>query len=130
MVGDSIGDYLTRIRNAIQKKQETVSMPSSKMLVRISEILKEQGFIESFDVEETKPQSTLNLTLRYVNGESAIRELVRVSKPGIRKYRGYKEIKPIMSGMGVAIFSTPSGVITDKTAVQTKVGGEYICYIF
>ncbi len=130
MVGDSIGDYLTRIRNAIQKKQETVSMPSSKMLVRISEILKEQGFIESFDVEETKPQSTLNLTLRYVNGESAIRELVRVSKPGIRKYRGYKEIKPIMSGMGVAIFSTPSGVITDKTAIQTKVGGEYICYIF
>jgi small subunit ribosomal protein S8 len=130
MVGDSIGDYLTRLRNAIQKKQETVSMPSSKMLVRISEILKEQGFIESFDVEETKPQATLNVNLRYVNGESAIRELVRVSKPGIRKYRGYKEIKPIMSGMGVAIFSTPSGVVSDKTAIQNKVGGEYICYIF
>jgi small subunit ribosomal protein S8 len=130
MVGDSIGDYLTRLRNAIQKKQDTVSMPSSKMLVRISEILKEQGFIESFEVEQTTPQPTLNITLRYVNGESAIRELVRVSKPGIRKYRGYKEIKPIMSGMGVAIFSTPSGVVSDKTAIQNKVGGEYICYIF
>lgn len=130
MVGDSIGDYLTRLRNAIQRKQETVSMPSSKMLVRISEILKEQGFIESFDVEQTTPQATLNVTLKYVNGESAIRELVRVSKPGIRKYRGYKEIKPIMSGMGVAIFSTPNGVVTDKAAVQNKVGGEYICYIF
>jgi small subunit ribosomal protein S8 len=130
MVGDSIGDYLTRLRNAIQKKQDIVSMPSSKMLVRISEILKEQGFIESFEVEQTTPQPTLNITLRYVNGESAIRELVRVSKPGIRKYRGYKEIKPIMSGMGVAIFSTPSGVVSDKTAIQNKVGGEYICYIF
>ncbi len=130
MVGDPIGDYLTRLRNAIEKKQDTVSIPSTKMIVRISEILKEQGFIESFDVEDTKPQNTLNVTLRYVNGESAIRELVRVSKPGIRKYRGYKEIKPIMRGMGVAIFSTPNGVVTDKTAVQNKVGGEYICYIF
>ena len=100
------------------------------MIVRISEILKEQGFIESYEVEDTVPQKTLNVTLRYVNGESAIRELVRVSKPGIRKYRGYKEIKPIMRGMGVAIYSTPNGVVTDKDAVQSKIGGEYICYIF
>lgn len=130
MVGDPIGDYLTRLRNAIEKKQDVVSIPSTKMIVRISEILKEQGFIESFEVEDTVPQKTLNVTLRYVNGESAIRELVRVSKPGIRKYRGYKEIKPIMRGMGVAIYSTPNGVVTDKAAIQSKVGGEYICYIF
>ncbi len=130
MVGDPIGDYLTRLRNAIEKKQDVVSIPSTRMIVRISEILKEQGFIESFEVEDTVPQKTLNVTLRYVNGESAIRELVRVSKPGIRKYRGYKEIKPIMRGMGVAIYSTPNGVVTDKAAIQSKVGGEYICYIF
>ncbi|MEO6728983.1 MAG: 30S ribosomal protein S8 [Candidatus Dojkabacteria bacterium] len=130
MIIDPIGDFLTRIRNAIERKKETVEIPSSKMLVSVAEILKKEGFITGYSVKEEKPQNTLILELKYVNGLPAIRELVRVSKPGIRKYVGYKNVKKIMNGMGVAILTTPAGIVTGDEAKKQKIGGEYLCYIY
>lgn len=130
MIIDPIGDFLSRLRNAIDRKKEYVEIPSSKMLVAVAEILKKEGFITSYKVEEEKPQSRLVVELKYVNGESAIRELVRISKPGIRNYVGYKNVKKIMSGMGIAILTTPKGVITGEEAKKQKVGGEYLCYVY
>ncbi|MFS8130800.1 MAG: 30S ribosomal protein S8 [Candidatus Dojkabacteria bacterium] len=130
MIIDPIGDFLSRIRNAIERKKETVEIPSSKMLVSVAEILKKEGFIAGFTVKEEKPQSTLIVELKYINGQSAIRELVRVSKPGIRKYVGYKNVKKIMNGMGIAILTTPNGIVTGDEAKKLKIGGEYLCYIY
>lgn len=130
MVTDPIADFLARIRNAQQRKKETIVVPSSKILVAIANILKEEGFVADVKVEKTEPQDNLIVTLKYVNDEPAIRDMVRVSKPGVRKYRGYKEIKPVKSGIGISIFSTPQGVITGENAKKMKVGGEYICYIY
>ncbi len=130
MVTDPIADFLTRIRNAQSRQMENVSVPSTRLLEALAEILKQEKFIEDFKVEKAEPQNQLILTLRYVNGEPVIRDLKRVSKPGVRKYRGYREIKKIKGGMGISIFSTPKGVITGKQAVELKVGGEYICDIY
>lgn len=130
MVNDPIADLLTRIRNAQLRKQKVVSLPSSKMLVSIAGILKEEGFISNFEVEELKPQNNLKIELKYVNGTAAIRSLSRVSKPGVRKYVGYKEIQKVMSGLGVGIYSTPKGIMTDKKARELQVGGEYICFVY
>jgi small subunit ribosomal protein S8 len=130
MVTDPIGDFLTRIRNAQTRGQQSVVLPSSKMLVGIAGILKEEGFVEDFSVENQEPQNVLTVTLKYVDKVPGIRELKRVSRPGIRKYRGYKEIKTIKQGMGVSIFSTPMGVMTGQSAVKNRVGGEYICDIY
>lgn len=129
MVTDPIGDFLTRIRNAQERRQEMVSLPSSKLLVAISEILKKEGFVLGYEVVEMKPQNELHVSLRYVNGVPVIRELKRVSKPGVRRYRGYKTIKPVKNGLGIAIYSTPMGIITGNDAVKNKIGGEYLCYI-
>jgi small subunit ribosomal protein S8 len=131
MVNDTIADFLTRIRNAQLREKDSMSLPASKMIVEISRILKEEGFIEGFEVNDGEyNRKELTLYLRYINGTPAIRELQRVSKPGVRKYQGYKEIQKIMNGMGVAIYSTPKGIITGKDAKKEKVGGEYICYIY
>lgn len=130
MVSDPIADFLTRIRNAQLRKQESIRLPSTKMLVALSDILKKEGFIVDYKVEEAQPQNELVVTLKYVNDTPVIRELVRVSKPGIRKYLGYKNIKSIKKGLGLAIFSTPIGVISGKQAIENKVGGEYLCYIY
>jgi len=127
---DNIGDFLTRIRNAVSRKKETVEMPTTKMLEAIAAILKDEGFISDFSVRKEEPRSTLVITLKYVNGESAIKSLKRVSKPGIRRYRGYREIPAIKNGMGINIFSTPKGIITGNKAKQSKTGGEYICEIY
>ncbi len=128
-VNDPIGDMLTRIRNANLRKRERVSMPASKKLVAIAEILKQESFIVDYVVADTEPQKTLDIELKYVNGESAIRELRRVSKPGIRRYVGYRKIPRIMRGLGIAILSTPQGFMTGKEAKKVKVGGEFICTI-
>lgn len=130
MVTDPIADFLTQIRNAQQRKKEQVVVKSSKILEAIATILKDENFISDFSVEAQEIQNELTVKLRYVNGEAVIRELARVSKPGIRKYLGYKKIKPVMKGMGIAIISTPVGVISDKKAREQKVGGEYICYVY
>ncbi len=130
MVNDPIADYLTRIRNAQQRLKEAIEVPSTNILVEISKILKEEGFIEDYEMVEDDSRTRLVVKLKYVNNVPAIRELVRVSKPGVRKYRGYKEIKPIMNGLGVSIFSTPKGVVSGTSAVKSKVGGEFLCYVY
>lgn len=99
------------------------------MLVSVAEILKQEGFIEDYSVLENDVQNDLSVKLKYVNGVPAIRELVRVSKPGIRKYLGYRSIRPVKNGLGVAIFSTPVGVISGEEARKQKIGGEFICYV-
>lgn len=130
MITDPIGDFLTRIRNAQLRKEATVVVPSTNMLVAISEILKKEGFIAGFEIEKNDVQNSLVLDLKYVNGVPAIRELTRVSKPGIRKYRGYKEIQVVRNGQGVSIFSTPNGIVTGEDAKKQKIGGEFLCYVY
>ncbi len=130
MVTDPIGDLLTRIRNAQDRRQEVVIMPTTKLIVSIAEILKKEGFIVNYKVEDKEPQGELQIQLKYVNGTPAIRELKRISKPGVRRYRGYRTIKTIKNGLGISIFSTPMGVISGEEAVKNKVGGEYLCFIY
>ena len=124
---DPIADMLTRIRNANQMRNKEVSMPSSKMKVEIAKILENEGFIEGFNVKD----NTLTLTLKYAeNKERVITGLKRISKPGLRVYAGASEIPKVLNGLGIAIISTPKGVMTDKLARKNNVGGEVIAYIW
>ena len=124
---DPIADMLTRIRNKNQNRDKLVSMPTSKMKEQIANILKEEGFIEEFKVED----KTLTLTLKYANNkERVITGLKRISKPGLRVYAKANEIPTVLNGLGIAIISTPNGVITDKEARKNNVGGEVIAYIW
>ena len=124
---DPIADMLTRIRNKNQNRDKLVSMPTSKMKEQIAKILKEEGFIEEFKVED----KTLTLTLKYANNkERVITGLKRISKPGLRVYAKASEIPTVLNGLGIAIISTPHGVITDKEARKNNVGGEVIAYIW
>ena len=128
---DPIADMLTRIRNANQNRAKTVSMPSSKMKEEIARILKDEGFIEEFSIEENDVENTLTLTLKYgQNKERVITGLKRISKPGLRVYAGAEEIPHVLNGLGIAIISTPKGVMTDKLARKNNVGGEVIAYIW
>ena len=127
MVTDPIADMLTRIRNANQMRNKEVAMPTSKMKVEIAKILDSEGFIESYTVKE----NTLTLTLKYgQNKERVITGLKRISKPGLRVYAGAKDIPHVLNGLGIAIISTPKGVMTDKLARKNNVGGEVIAYIW
>ena len=124
---DPIADMLTRIRNANQMRNKEVSMPVSKMKVEIAKILNNEGFIEKYTVKE----NTLTLTLKYgLNKERVITGLKRISKPGLRVYAGAEEIPHVLNGLGIAIISTPKGVMTDKLARKNNVGGEVIAYIW
>ena len=124
---DPIADMLTRIRNANQMRNKEVSMPTSKMKVEIAKILENEGFIEGFNVKD----NTLTLTLKYAeNKERVITGLKRISKPGLRVYAGAEEIPHVLNGLGIAIISTPKGVMTDKLARKNNVGGEVIAYIW
>ena len=124
---DPIADMLTRIRNANQMRNKEVSMPTSKMKVEIAKILDNEGFIEKYTVKD----NTLTLTLKYAgNKERVITGLKRISKPGLRVYAGADEIPTVLNGLGIAIISTPKGVMTDKLARKNNVGGEVIAYIW
>ena len=124
---DPIADMLTRIRNANQMRNKEVSMPTSKMKVEIAKILENEGFIEGFNVKD----NTLTLTLKYAeNKERVITGLKRISTPGLRVYAGATEIPKVLNGLGIAIISTPKGVMTDKLARKNNVGGEVIAYIW
>ena len=124
---DPIADMLTRIRNANQMRNKEVSMPVSKMKVEIAKILDAEGFITNYTVNE----NTLTLTLKYgQNKERVITGLKRISKPGLRVYAKANEIPTVLNGLGIAIISTPNGVITDKEARKNNVGGEVIAYIW
>jgi small subunit ribosomal protein S8 len=130
-ISDTIGDLLARIRNAQLREKDTVIVPASKMLVAIAEILKTEGFISDFVLVEKEPQKDLEITLKYMeDGRPAINGSKRMSKPGVRKYIGYKDIPNIRQGMGIAILSTPKGLMTGVKAKAAKVGGEFICTVY
>ena len=130
---DPIADMLTRIRNAAMVKHRQLAMPTSKLCEAIACILKEEGFIEGYEVIPAKPQSTLRLGLKYSSGRnsvSVITGLTRVSKPGQRVYLGHDELPWVRSGLGTAIVSTPKGVVTGRQARRLGVGGEVLCYVW
>ncbi|MBI3763937.1 MAG: 30S ribosomal protein S8 [Chloroflexi bacterium] len=135
-VSDPIADMLTRIRNALMVGHNSVSVPSSKIKAAIAQILKDEGFIDDFDVarEEKFPQEVLRIRLKYAGQlrqrRSVISGIERVSKPGRRVYTGKKDIPWVLSGMGVAILSTPKGVMTGQRARSLGVGGEVICRVW
>ena len=130
MMTDPIADMLTRIRNAVRIERPLVDMPASKIRRGIAQVLKDEGYIWDFEEIETVPARTLRLHMKYgPNGERLITRIDRVSKPGRRVYSGYKELKPILGGMGIQILSTPQGVISDRRARAEKVGGEVLALI-
>ncbi len=128
-MSDPIADMLTRIRNAQMVEKVSVTMPSSKVKVAIAQVLKDEGYIDDFAVKVEGAKTELNIALKYYAGRPVIERLERVSKPGLRVYRGRNDIPQVMNGLGVAIVSTPKGVMTDRKARQTGVGGEVICYV-
>src|SRR5262245_31754065 len=131
MVTDPVADLLTRIRNGSLAEHEKVDIPSSKLKVRLAEILKEEGFIKNFRLIEDKRQGVLRIYLKYGPGqERVISGLRRVSKPGRRLYVGADRIPSVLGGMGVAILSTPRGLLTDRDSRKAKVGGEVLCYVW
>lgn len=133
MTSDPIADMLTRVRNALMAKHASVAIPSSKMKVAIAKILKDEGYISAYR-EGNDPRPTLVIELKYVGDaklqRSVITNIKRVSKPGRRIYTSVKEIPWIKSGMGIAVLSTPKGVITGQQARRLNVGGEILCYVW
>jgi small subunit ribosomal protein S8 len=130
-VNDPISDMLTRIRNAGMAQKTDTSMPATKILVAIAKILKEEGYIADYQVIEKRPQDQLNITLSYgPDKRHTIREIKRVSKPGLRVYAGKNEIPRVKSGLGIAIVSTPEGVISGYEARRRGVGGEVLCTVW
>jgi small subunit ribosomal protein S8 len=132
-VTDPIADMLTRIRNATIDQHRQVVMPTSKMREAIARILKEEGFIQDYDVIQASPQPILRMNLKYTQTkrrEPVITGLKRVSKPGRRVYAGRSDLPSVRSGLGVAIVSTPKGVMTAQQARSLRVGGEVLCYVW
>ena len=129
---DPIADYLTRLRNAIQAKHRVVECPASNLKKEITKILFEKGYILNYKFVEDGPQGTIKVALKYdpVTKDNAIKKLIRISTPGMRKYTGYKDMPRVINGLGIAILSTSKGVMTDKEASELKVGGEVLCYVY
>jgi len=129
---DPIADYLTRVRNAILAGHRVVEIPASNLKKEITKILFDQGFILSYQFNDDKVQGTVKIALKYdkETKESVIRKIQRISTPGLRKYVGASEMPRVLNGLGIAIISTSKGVMTNKKAVQEKVGGEVICYVY
>jgi len=125
---DPISDMLTRIRNAQMTERTVVQMPSSKVKVAIAKVLKDEGYIDGFKVSEDE-RPVLEIALRYYAGRPVIEKIERVSKPGLRIYKGKDEIPRVMNGLGIAIVSTSHGVMTDRKARATGVGGEVLCIV-
>jgi len=131
MVTDPISDYLTRIRNAITAKHKVVEIPSSNVKKAMTKILMDQGYILNYKFIEDNKQGVIKIALKYNNKtkDSAIKNLTRISKPGLRKYSGVDKLPRVLNGLGVAIVSTSRGLITDKEARKQKIGGEILCYV-
>src|SRR3569623_1858081 len=128
-MSDPIADMLTRIRNAQSVEKAVVSMPSSKLKVAIAQVLKDEGYIEDFAVKAEGFKSELEIALKYFAGRPVIERIERVSRPGLRIYKGRDDIPQVQNGLGVAIVTTPRGVMTDRKARASGVGGEVICYV-
>ena len=129
---DPIADYLTRLRNAIMANHRVVEVPASNLKKEITKILFEKGYILNYKFIEDGPQGTTKVALKYdpKTRQNAIKCLKRVSKPGLRKYTGYKDMPRVINGLGIAILSTSQGVMTDKEASNLKIGGEVLCYVY
>ncbi len=130
MVNDPIADMLTRIRNAVMVGHESVLIPHSSVKVAIAKILKEQNFIEDYEIVKAKPAQMLRVQLRYVEKQPAVLGLERVSRPGLRVYAGKTEIPRVYGGLGLAIMSTSQGIMTGQQAWRKKLGGEVLCYVW
>ena len=128
-MSDPVADMLTRIRNAQQSQKGAVAMPASKLKVAIAQVLKDEGYVEDFAVKGEGASRELTIVLKYYAGRPVIERIERVSKPGLRVYRGCDDLPKVMNGLGVAIVSTPSGVMTDRRARANKVGGEVLCVV-
>jgi small subunit ribosomal protein S8 len=129
-MSDPIADMLTRIRNAQLAEKASVSMPSSKLKVAIAAVLKDEGYVEEFAVRQSDDgKANLEIALKYYAGRPVIERIERVSKPGLRIYKGAEDIPRVMNGLGVAIVSTPKGVMTDRKARASRVGGEVLCIV-
>ena len=130
MMTDPIADMLTRIRNAVRGEQPFVDIPASRVKRGIADVLKREGFIWDWKVEETEPVATLRLELKYgPNGERVIQTIKRISKPGRRLYTRSRELKPVLGGLGISIVSTSRGVVSDREARRDNVGGEVLCEV-
>ena len=132
MYTDPIADYLTRVRNAAKANHKVVEIPASNMKKEITKILFDQGYILSYKFEDNAVQGSIKIALKYdkVTKESVIRDIQRISKPGLRKYSGSSTIPRILNGLGIAIVSTSKGLMTGKHSKQLNVGGEVICYVY
>jgi small subunit ribosomal protein S8 len=128
-MSDPIADMLTRIRNAQSVEKAVVVMPSSKLKAAIAQVLKDEGYIDGFQVKTDGAKSELEIALKYYAGRPVIERIERVSRPGLRVYKGRDAIPTVKNGLGVAIVTTPKGVMTDRKARQTGVGGEVLCYV-
>jgi small subunit ribosomal protein S8 len=126
---DPIADMLTRIRNAQRADKPTVVMPSSKLKVAIAQVLKDEGYIEQFSVRDNDKKPLLEIELKYYAGRPVIERIERVSKPGLRVYKGAADIPRVMNGLGIAIVSTSKGVMTDRKARAQGIGGELLCLV-
>jgi small subunit ribosomal protein S8 len=132
MFTDPIADYLTRVRNAVMARHRMVEIPASNMKKEITKILFDKGYILNYKFEENGPKSSIKIALKYdaVTKLPAIQALERISKPGLRKYKGATELPRVLNGLGIAVLSTSKGVMTDKEARAQKVGGEVLCYVY
>ena len=131
VVTDPIADLLTRIRNALTAKHETVTVPASKMKKAIADILVEEGFVKSAEIVENDGRSDIVIALKYgAKNEKVISNLKRISKPGLRVYCGYEKLPKVLGGLGIAIISTSKGALTDKAARNNKIGGEVLAYVW
>lgn len=126
---DPIADMLTRIRNAQLVGKNTVTMPSSKLKLAIAQVLKDEGYVDGFARRENEGKPELEISLKYYAGEPVIEKIERVSRPGLRIYKGHDDLPKVMNGLGVAIVSTSRGVMTDRKARATGVGGEVLCIV-
>jgi len=129
---DTIGDYLTRVRNAIKANHKIVEVPASGLKKEITKILKDKGYILDYKIEENKVQDNIKIALKYhpATKLSAIRKIQRISRPGLRRFVPLEKMPRVLSGLGIAIISTSKGVMTDKEARKMNVGGEVICYVY
>jgi small subunit ribosomal protein S8 len=129
---DPIADFITRVRNAVKANHRIVQVPASNLKKEMTKILKEKGYILDYKFEEDTKQGLIKIALKYhpVTKAPAIRNLTRISKPGLRKYAGIERMPRVLNGLGIAILSTSKGVMTDKEAKQEKVGGEVLCYVY
>ncbi|WP_202983699.1 30S ribosomal protein S8 [Blattabacterium cuenoti] len=126
---DSIADFLTRIRNASIAKHPLLEVPSSKLKKEITKVLLDNGYILDYKLENKKGE-IIKIALKYYQNISVIQKIIRISKPGLRKYLKYKNLPRVLNGLGIAIISTSHGVITDKQARKKKLGGEVLCYVY